>query len=537
LENQPAILIDIPEEKGVHIRTAGDKRAKYVYQYTKYYRNTNGNPRNRATVIGKLDSSSGKMIPNTNYYQMYNIMPGIPDMSCCQYGFTYLGIKCCRDIGLWDCLEKSFGTQVNEIVASALYMIREGNAMDGITVWQEKNFIPGLQKLLSSQSSSKLFESFNQIKLNHFFEMWINTALIDETICYDVTSISSYSKEISGVEYGYNRDGEDLPQINLGIFCGETSKTPLYYNRYNGSLTDKTNLSYVLNNAKSAGLTNVKIVVDGGFISEECFKTLDKLCKAFTIGIGSSLKISRDMINSNCAKIEIYDNKLPLQEIFCVHKPISIHGIKGKLMLYCDPERRTEKNNALSNHIELLSSELSKFKRIPKNNLARYSKYFIIADHKNGKGFDFRVNSNEVDKQRSANGLFLIFTTDMLAKPEDILYFYRAKDADEKLFDQIKVDMRGNRVRTHNDQTTEGKIFVTFIALIIRAYILGKLGKYIAANATSLKLIIKKLENIIIIRSGRMCRLSKALTKEQKNILDTFNAKDDINASISSCIL
>ena len=31
------------------------------------------------------------------------------------------------------------------------------------------------------------------------------------------TSISSYSKENEMVEFGYNRDYEDLPQINLGL--------------------------------------------------------------------------------------------------------------------------------------------------------------------------------------------------------------------------------------------------------------------------------------------------------------------------------
>jgi uncharacterized MAPEG superfamily protein len=59
--------------------------------------------------------------------------------------------------------------------------------------------------------------------------------------------------------------------------------------------------------------------------------------------------------------------------------------------------------------------------------------------------------------------------------------------ADEKLFDQIKVYMGGSRIRIHNEQTTDRKVFVTFIALAIRAYILGKLDKYIMVNSTSLK--------------------------------------------------
>jgi transposase len=59
----------------------------------------------------------------------------------------------------------------------------------------------------------------------------------------------------------------------------------------------------------------------------------------------------------------------------------------------------------------------------------------------------------------------------------DVLYYYRAKDADEKLFNQIKVEMEGNRIRTHNEEATGGKIFVIFLALIIRTYMRNKLKK------------------------------------------------------------
>lgn len=69
---------------------------------------------------------------------------------------------------------------------------------------------------------------------------------------------------MSAVERGYNRDGDELSQYNLGMFCDEVTKTPLYYNRYNGSLTDRTNLSYVLANAKAVGIQRVKMIIDGG---------------------------------------------------------------------------------------------------------------------------------------------------------------------------------------------------------------------------------------------------------------------------------
>jgi transposase len=536
MANLSKIMVDIPTDKGVHVKSAGAKGEKYVYQYTQYFRNTDGKPRNKAKIIGKVDVGSGKMIPNANYYEMFNLTPEMPNISVLGYGYTYLVQKCCCDMGLCDCLREAFGAQADEIIAVAAYIIREGNAIDGIDDWQEQNLIPGLSKSLTSQRCSKLFESLNFQKSHNFFTRWVNTALTGGSVCYDVTSVSSYSKTITDVEYGYNRDGEDLPQFNIGMFCDETNKLPLYYNCYNGSLTDKTNLSHVLANAKSVGIKNVKLVLDGGFISEECFKSLNDACKAFTIGIPSSLGISREMIATHIADIGRYSNKLAEQEIFCIEQPTSIHGVSGKLMLYFDPQSHSQLCRELSERIEQFLAELSALKRYPKNKLSRYSKYFTITKHDNDSGFDFRIDDDEIDKLRRSKGFFLIFSTDMLAKPEDILHYYRSKDADEKLFDQIKVDMNGGRIRTHNGRTTDGKVFVTFIALAIRAYILGKLRKYIAANSISLKKALNKLTNIIVVYSGGSCRFAKALTKQQKDILASFNATADISASLLSCL-
>jgi transposase len=49
----------------------------------------------------------------------------------------------------------------------------------------------------------------------------VKTVLTSGSVCYDVTSISSYSQEMVSVERGYNRDGDDLAQFNLGMFCNE----------------------------------------------------------------------------------------------------------------------------------------------------------------------------------------------------------------------------------------------------------------------------------------------------------------------------
>ena len=104
-------LVDIPDDDGVHVKTAGAKGEKYVYKHVKYFRNTEGKPRNKSKAIGKFDSGSGKMFPNDNYFDLYHVDPSLPDVEVWDYGYSYLVLKACRDMGLFDCLADAFGEQ------------------------------------------------------------------------------------------------------------------------------------------------------------------------------------------------------------------------------------------------------------------------------------------------------------------------------------------------------------------------------------------------------------------------------------------
>lgn len=526
------VLVNIPDDKGIHTKSAGAKGEKYVYKYVKYYRNKDGNPRNKAKAIGKFEPTSGKMFPNSNYFHIYNLDPMLADVSVWDYGYSYLVLKVCHDMNLWECLTKVFKSYAMDIVIMAAFMIREGNSMDGLDDWQQRNYFQGCNRLLTSQVTSRIFDSITEKQRHEFFKMWVKTASSDGSVFYDVTSFSSYAQEMTAVERGYNRDGEDLPQYNLGMFCDEFNKTPLYYNRYNGSLTDRTNLSYVLANAKTVGIDRVKMVLDRGFWSQECFASLHDCCEAFTVGMPVFLKESQKIIEEYGKGIESYANELPKRNVYCIPINYEIFGIAGRVLVYYDSYSHVNQCGELSEIIDRLKAELACLKRYPKNNLRRYSPYFILTKHEQDNGFDYIVDNDKVEKLRKAKGYFLMFSTDMQSSPADILGHYRAKDADEKLFSQIKVDMDGGRIRTHNESTTDGKTFVTFIACVIRAYILGKLSDYLASNSTSLKKAFNQLSNITIISNNNKYRFSKALTKKQKQILTVFKANDSIVSSL-----
>jgi transposase len=526
-------LVDIPDDKGVNVKSAGKKSEKYVYKYTQHYRNENKECRHKEIMIGKYDTGSGRMFPNARYFELYNVEPLPPDFTVLDYGYSYLALKAAIDTGAFDCLCQAFGGRAMDIVVMAAYIIREGNAMDGIEEWLPRNYFPGYRRFLSSNSTSDVFASLTDHHRNGFFKLWVKKALGSGTVCYDVTSISSYAQEMPDIEHGYNRDGDDLAQFNLGMFCNELTKLPIYYNRYNGSLTDKTNLSYALANAKALGIKKVKLIADGGFWSEECIASLHKCCDAFILGMPQCLKESEKAIGSCRGAIEKYSNSLSgHRHIYCLALETTIYDAHGRVMVYYDSWNHVNLCKELSANIDRLKAELKSLKKHPASKLKRYNRYFDITKHDKGSGFDFEVNFSKIEELRSNKGYFLIFTTDMESTPDEILWHYRAKDADEKIFSQIKVDMDGSRIRTHNQETTDGKTFVTFIACLIRTYMMCKLSEYLADNSTSMKKVFSQLSNITIIRSDGQFRLTKALTKKQKQILSAFNAENEIIDSI-----
>jgi len=83
--------------------------------------------------------------------------------------------------------------------------------------------------------------------MSNFLHQWIVLNNSVKAVYYDITSISSYSEKIGFIEWGYNRDSEDLAQINLGIVCNKVNSLPLYYSLYQGSIVDVSTLKNTIN--------------------------------------------------------------------------------------------------------------------------------------------------------------------------------------------------------------------------------------------------------------------------------------------------
>ncbi len=124
-------------------------------------------------------------------------------------------------------------------------------------------------------------------------------------------------------------------------------------------------------------------------------------------------------------------------------------------------------------------------------------------------------------------GYFCIVTSDKMTAAE-ALNLYCSRDVSEKLFRGDKSYLGNKSERTHLNESTDAKIFLEFVALIVRNRIYKKLKEEYDRidenpNYMTVPAALRELEKIEMIRGhDQIYRLDHAVTKTQKVILKAF---------------
>lgn len=124
-------------------------------------------------------------------------------------------------------------------------------------------------------------------------------------------------------------------------------------------------------------------------------------------------------------------------------------------------------------------------------------------------------------------GYFAIITSEKMDAKQAIS-LYKNRDASEKLFRADKSYLGNGALRVASEESANNKIFIGFIALIIRCRIYtslkDKAGTMVKKpNYFTVPAAIRELEKIEMCRQlDNVYRLDHAVTKTQKEILSAF---------------
>ena len=532
------IFIKVPmPEDGIIIRRTGNYR--YVYKVLNTFRNEKGQPTNTRVSIGKFDEESGMLIPNDKYWELYgetfpasnetgslshlSPLPAPGFESVHSIGATFLIRQILDSLGIAEILQNKFGEVRASYISTAVsYMICRGNVFERVSDWCEGYTLH--EPPLSSPTTSSLFSSITFAEKMGFFRDWISLQPENEYYAYDITSFSSYAKGISDLEWGYNRDKEKLPQINLGCYLGQISKLPVFYVTYSGSIVDKSHLPFMMAYNETLGIKNVCFIGDRGFCKTSNINYMHASNLLYLIGVEVGHKTVCAAIDKVRDEILSVRNAIEPGVYACsVHG--RFYGETSTMHVYYDPNIAERQRQDLYRRIEVQDETLRQLEQLTKKQAKYYRAHFDIILEENCS-FTYEKNHDKIDAAARNCGFYCLLTNEKFSSSE-ALDIYRRKDTIEKGFDDIKNYIGMKRLHTHSSSTTDGKLFCSFIALIVAIEMANRLSEFMKKKSMSKDAVISELEKVkvVVMSDGR--RLMNPITKTQRTILETFGLSQD----------
>ena len=537
------------------------KVGPYLRYRVESYRDAKGRKKHKRLTIGKImvDETVGQeyFCPNDTYYTEILKQPvpenatgkkrgrarkAVPEPEPVPYseknsplafGYMMACLSIVRELGLDKMLEDSFGSLAMPIITAASFFAAGApGGLTNIDHFTEKNMC-FTSKVMTSSDLSELYSNLNAPLRNDFFRKWIEKCRENDFICYDVTSISCCSERIPLISYGYNRDKEQLPQFNFGMFCTIKTGMPLYFCPYNGSINDFTNLPYVIDNARNAGIKDtdhLTLVMDGGFSTIE---TIEKARDhGFDLIVGApcdfGVKIRERLLAWDHGSHR--EDKLILlseETIRCHEESFSVGRVKTRLLLFRSPQSTLREETSLTTLLNRLHAELNDRTKISDKAARDYEPFFRIAINRKDGSFTYERDDDMFKTALSLCGSFALFCTRQELDCEEVLDLYRRKDCVEKAFGALKNDILNERLRTHSVETLNGKLFLAFIGLIIRKTFEAKLKQYLKKNRMGLDSALDRLGDILCQKRNGTWHLIKAMTKQQRELSEILNLPID----------
>jgi transposase len=514
--------------RNVHV----DKKtgAKYAYSVESYWDKEKKSSRNRQVCLGRINEVTGEIIPSGRKKRSAKRAaaaaegdPGIT-VSAKVFGPYALIDKAASDTGILDVAAKCFHAYTDDVMSLTYFVVHKGLPLSRVEGWSESNEHPGGSHIACQRVSDMLRNMTEDIR-ERFFSLWMKRLSETECFCYDITSVSSYSENNEYVRWGYNRDGETLPQINLAMLFGQDSGLPAYFRRLPGFISDVSTLKTTVKALDYLGQKRLTFVLDRGFYSESNLDELFRLRFHFVLAPPTNRKWVRQIVDEYYDSVktpDCYRKPEGGDALFMTTHPHSWKGHRCYPHVYFNAKSAAEDYDAFTSRLLRWKEELESG-CIDERHKDQYEAFFSIRDTpKRGRKVTF--NQAAIDRHRNHYaGYFCILTTSKM-DPEEALRIYRNKDVVENCFDDLKNSLDMKRLRVHSPEIMSARLFVQFLALIIYSGIRNvvKLSKKL--RHMTVREVIEAMEPIMKIRySGRYGKIITEIGPLQKEIIAAFH--------------
>lgn len=542
---QQKVYIPI-SEGGVTVKTING--TGYVYYTTgrKYApEEKRANPI-RVTIGKQCKDDPEWMIPNEKYAVYFadrmpeEMLVEAKRSSCLRVGAFFVIRKIIAEYHLDKIIGEIVGKDAGLFLDLATYtIITENNAAQYYEGYCFNHpLFTDRMRIYSDSKVSDFLQNLSMDQQIQFQNVWNSTRDHREKIyiSYDSTNKNSEAGEIDLVEVGHPKDDKGLPVFNYSIAYDTKNSVPLFYEAYPGSIVDVKQIQDMLEKAKGYGYKNVGFILDRGYFSRGNIKYIDECGYNFVMMVKGMKKLVQQIVRSVRGKFEQDRTK----SIRTYH----VSGTTVKCPLYPTDEK-DRYFHVYYNGIkavkerEDLEKKIDQYSRYIKNHQGQNVKlekaalrYFDPIYYHEGENDQVLVSAAErtevINEEIRMCGYFVIITSEKMTAQE-ALDLYKGRDASEKLFRGDKAYLGNQSMRVYSNESMEAKIFVEFVALIIRNRIYTYLKKEQERSETKQNFLtvpaaLRELEKIEMIKlwNNEYC-FNYAITANQRKILKAFD--------------
>lgn len=540
--------VDIPYDKGKVYKVFRKARnATYIELElaSTYLKEKQYNVTKRAQ-IGKLCSGDkDKMNPNENYFKLFpdTVVPEFREgsyRSCCLKIGAYMVIK---KVIEWYGLEKL----LNEVIKDRTGLFLDLVAFLIITEDNAAQYYPDFafghplfsnnMRIYSDSSISRFLQEISIEQRVKFLNEWNNKMDHRQRIyvSYDSSNINCQAGDIDLVEHGHAKLDTGLPVINKTIAYDKTNSVPLFYEEYPGSIIDISQFEHMISKVEAYGYKYITFILDRGYFSKDNITCLEKKGYEFIIMVKGMRELVSNIVESKRGTFETYQS--------CSIRSYKAYGTTVVSHLFADdtkdrylhifynPLRQAKEREKLESKLEALEKSIQ-------NNIGNfvtvgsgYKDYFDFYFDKDGRLQMYKKKDDVVTKQLNHCGYFVIATSRKMTAQEALI-LYKGRDCSEKLYSGEKTFLGGRSLRAYSKVAASSKMFIEFVALIIRNRIYSLLKQEMLkhekkSNYMTVPKALKELEKIEMVRrTDGTYRLDHAVTATQKAILGAFGLSD-----------
>ena len=542
-------LVKIPEVRGKLLYEKRGDAIYIKYEYDRTYNQERQYTFPKRASIGKQSKTDETMMqPNQNFLKFFpeSELPLYENRtdrsSCLRIGAYVVVNKIIRDYKLNELLElyfkkKDLGLFLDLVTYS---IIAENNAGQYYPDYAYNHpLLTDDMKIYSDSTISDFLHSITADQSVGFLNEWNGSRNYREKIyiSYDSTNKNCQAGDIEMVEFGKPKVDIGAPVFNYAVAYDTNNREPLFYEKYPGSIVDVSQLRLMLDKAVGYGYKKIGFILDRGYFSKKNIEHMDQCGYSFVIMVKGMASFVNLLILEHYGSFEMKRS--------CDMDGYGLYGITVKSKLYETDEKEryfhiyhsvtkeAAERTAFEVKLKKMRTYLMEHVNEEINFGPTFQHYFYMHYDESGKIFVYPEERIKVtEKEIQLCGYFVIVTSEKMTAKEAI-HLYKSRDTSEKLFSGDKTYLGNKSIRVHSDESASAKIFVEFVALIVRSkiytYLLDEMKKMDKKpNFMTVPAAIRELEKIEMVRqTDNVYRLDHAVTATQKTILGAFGLNEN----------